>query len=186
MTADFASIAPQVIVDLRDAGIQIDDGLDDLELSSLEAALELLFPPDLRALLQAGVPVGDRFPDWRGPLGPLEERVGAPIEGLLFDVEQNGLWLDDWGLKPGEADAALATARENLKQAPPLVPVWGHRYLPTAPHEEANPVLSVMQSDIVAYGNDLSSYLSRELGIPTRSTPPLTPKPTPFWSQFVD
>ena len=74
---------------------------------------------------------------------------------------------------------------EAVRAAPPLIPLIGHRYLPSQPNESANPVFSVYQSDIIYYGRDLADYFEREL------TPSGTPfiGPTryvPFWSDMVD
>ncbi|CAN1807126.1 hypothetical protein LINPERHAP1_LOCUS24916, partial [Linum perenne] len=43
------------------------------ELARIEAQFEFSFPPDLRAVLSAGLHVGPRFPDWRSP-GPTSDQ----------------------------------------------------------------------------------------------------------------
>jgi hypothetical protein len=48
--------------------------------------------------------------------------------------------------------------------APGLIPVFGHRYLLARPCVVGNPVLSVYQSDIIVYGEDLRGYLLIEFG----------------------
>jgi hypothetical protein len=51
---------------------------------------------------------------------------------------------------------------ETLSGVPALVPVYKHRYLPTMPSESGNPVLSVVQTDIIYYGNDLLDWFDYE------------------------
>jgi hypothetical protein len=118
---------------------------------------------------------------------PEAPTVAAPIEGLVFDVEHNGLWLTGWGSRPARMPDPIRQARDALAGVARLVPVWGHRYLPTEPHYAGNPVLSVVQTDIVVYGRDLADYFSREfhtvpLAEQTASGPP---PEIPFWGQFL-
>lgn len=102
------------------------------------------------------------FHNWLTDDGIIRERMGWPLEGLEFDLKNNCLWLEEWGPKP----EALADRREVLKSrilgAPRLIPIIGHRYLLGDPCLPGNPVLSVYQSDIIVYGNDLRAYLLNE------------------------
>jgi len=177
--------AAQRVEALRRAGIEIRPGLTAEELAAIETRHAFRFPPDLRALLAAGLPTGDRFPDWRGAASAIEALLGAPVAGLLYDVEHNALWLADWGPRPADADQARLLAAAALAKAPMLAPVWAHRYLPTEPAEAGNPVLSVHQSDIVVYGVDLADYLSREFGAVTERATQTPVRAAPFWSQLV-
>ena len=152
----------------------------------LEAAQErfgLTFPPDLKNLLLERRPV--RGFDWRTDDAPIQRALKWPLEGLLFDVEQNGLWWPEWGKRPDQALARAEIVTNAVRTAPPLIPIIGHRYLPSEPGESGNPVFSVYQSDIIYYGRDLADYFERELnpsGMPFAG-------PTryiPFWSDMVD
>lgn len=171
---------------LRAAGHEIGPGLSAGERERIESALGLTIPPDFAELLELGVPSSGRFPDWHGGPGAIGPLVARPVEGLLFDVE-HGLWLEAWGARPASEHDAVEHAREALACVPPLVPVWAHRYLPTEPSEAGNPVLSVMQSDIVVYGADLADYLAREFGLVRHSETSGTTRPAslPFWGQFL-
>ena len=55
-------------------------------------------------------------------------------------------------------------ARARVAQAPRLIPVMGHRYIPAEPELAGNPVFSVYQTDIIYYGVDLATYLRCEFG----------------------
>ncbi len=83
-------------------------------------------------------------------------------QGLEFDIEQNVLWLDGWGAQPPTLDAQKERIRELVASAPKLLPIYSHRYLLAEPCQAGNPILSVYQSDIIVYGDDLRSYLLNE------------------------
>jgi hypothetical protein len=182
------SAAEQLVSDLKVGGIDISPGLQPSERSTIEAALGLKLPPDFAELLEAGVPTGDRFPDWHGGAAAIAGLVAAPVEGIVFDVEQNGLWLEEWGPRPLADSDAIRVATNALAHVPPLVPVWGHRYLPTDPHSAGNPVLSVVQTDIIVYGTDLADYFAHEFHLVGRDGQhsPGKASDLPFWGQFVD
>ncbi len=158
-------------------------GLTDAEFTVIEHEFGFAFAADHRALLAAGLPAGRGWPDWRGPdREALRERLAWPVEGVLFDVTSNDFWYEGWGPRPAEADQAVAAARTHLLIAPRLVPVYSHRYLPAA--TTGHPVLSVYQTDIVSYGNDLIDWLHREFGLGTPA--PTLARPTvPFWRDLV-
>ena len=65
----FSSSAVKVISHLRSSGIPVQAGLSDAEFARAEAKFGFVFPPDLRAVLSAGLPVGPGFPDWRASAG---------------------------------------------------------------------------------------------------------------------
>ena len=139
----------------------VSPGLTPVELAELERRHGFTFADDHRAFLAAGLPHGDRFPDWRGYP---ENQLGWPVEGVLFDVEHNGFWYPDWGLRPERMADARSVAAQRLATVPRMVPVYGHRYLPAGPGSGGHPVLSIYQTDVVVYGRDLADYIGREFG----------------------
>ncbi len=108
--------------------------------------------------------------------------MARPVEGVLFDVEQNDFWYDGWGPRPADPAQAAVTAKALLLTAPRLIPVYSHRFLPAGRGASGHPVLSVMQTDVICYGADLLDYLRVEFGgtqaSPCRST-------VDFWSRLV-
>src|SRR5207302_6554224 len=117
------------------------------------------FPPDLRSFVQHALPVSGSWVDWRGCLeATVRERLEWPADGICFDVEHAGFWLDDWGPRPERLEDAFAVVREQVARAPRLIPICSHRYLPDEPLMAGNPVFSVHQTDIIHYGFDLASY----------------------------
>ena len=106
-------------------------GLTGSELDDVERRFGFRFAADHRTFLSAGVPIGDRWPDWRcGNTEQLRKRLAWPVDGVLYDVEHNGFWLPDWGTRPVGPEDAVREARRRLADVPQLVPVCGHRYLP--------------------------------------------------------
>lgn len=179
-------IATQALRALRLSGIDLDRGLSEAELVVAERSVGAVFPPDLRALLARALPTGRSFPNWRD----LDE--GGPrsfeslIDGVLFDIEHNGFWHGAWPSRVDDLDdleSAKAFARRQLLLAPPLIPIYSHRFLPSAPHAAGNPVLSVHQTDVIIYGANLAEYVRNEFE--RGWTPPGETTPLPFWGDFV-
>lgn len=172
----------------------IGPGLTDAEFAAIEQRYGFEFADDHRAFLAAGLPVNENhaqrpWPDWRdGDPGDLREKLDWPVEGTLFDVEHNRLWLPEWGERPTDLAEALATARRELARVPTMVPVYGHRFLPAGRGTFGHPVLSMYQTDIIYYGVDLVDYIHQEFGGPgmDRSDERWTPHATvPFWRDFL-
>ena len=157
------SVWTQLVEILKECGVSVDPGLTDAEAARVEGEFGFRFPPDLRDFLGAGLPVGEGFPDWRNEtLESLHERLAIPLEGLLFDVEHNEFWLDEWGPRPASLPEAQSVVRGLVAAAPVLIPVYVHRRMPDRPHAAGNPVFSVHQTDIIYYGADLRDYLLHE------------------------
>lgn len=166
--------------------LPVGEGLTGNELLRVEREFGFRFNPDHRALLEAGMPRGGRWPDWRdGDRKALRAWLDEPAQGVLFDVEENGFWWPGWGERPRDSVQALARARAGLEAAPVLVPIYGHRFCPALPLPGL-PVFSVVQTDVAIYGQDLADYLVREFGQdpeePTAIGPVLE---VPFWSELV-
>lgn len=171
---------------LKARDVALRPGLDEEELAAAEARLGCAFPPDLRALLSAALPLGDGFPDWRRPGSPeLAAALARPIEGLCSGVG-DGWWWPPWGRRPQTTPRAVGVARARLAGVPPLVPIFGHRHLPADPPVAGNPVFSVYQTDAILAGGDLRDYLHREFG-DARSRPHAASavRPIRFWSELA-
>jgi len=152
------------------------------ELEQAQERFGLRFPPDLVVLLRERRPLQGH--DWTGPEEPIRRRLSWPLEGLLFAVE-DGFWRSEWGERPPRPSTRADVVRALVAAAPPLIPLFSHRYLPAEPHEAGNPVLSVYGSDIIYYGRDLEDYFAHEFG---GATGPVTGpvRRIRFWSDIVD
>ncbi|ALO10979.1 hypothetical protein AQF52_5385 [Streptomyces venezuelae] len=165
---------------------EIGPGLTEQELDAIETRFGFTFSADHRVFLAAGLPHGSsRWPDWRnGDPEDLAERLAWPVEGVLFDVKNNVFWHPAWPPRPAETSEALRVARTELESVPQLVPVYAHRYLPGTTGEHGHPVLSVYQTDIILYGNDLPDYIHHEFT--GRPSSLLARTTVDFWSYFVE
>ena len=162
---DDMTIAKQTIAWLSEHGAQLSQPLELSELLALEAKYEFAFGPDHRELLLTAVPVGKGWMDWRTSSEDfVRGRLGWPLRGMLFDVENSDFWPPSWGPRPGPSDEALRIAELEYRKWPGLIPLWGHRYMPAAPSESGAPVFSVSQTDVVYYGQNLLSYVKTEFG----------------------
>lgn len=181
-------------------------GLSDAELAEIERRYEVRFPAEQRLFLQvlhateprmfcAGFGDDDRlvadespgFYHWQRDEAAIRAAFEQVIDGLVFDVENNALWPESWGARPGDADERRARVAALVADAPRLLPIYGHRYVladgPTL-------VLSVWQSDIIVYGRDLRDYLLHELHalIGVKYAWPGGPVDTaaiPFWGELI-
>lgn len=161
----------------------VDTGLTDAEVDRVEELLGFTFADDHRTFLAAGLPVGAGWPDWRnGGRRALQRALQMPRDGVLFDVECNDFWFPDWGPRPARMKDALRSANYHLARAPQLVPVHSHRYLPAGRGSFGQPVLSVVQTDVIVYGADLAAYVEREFGGDDSLRPAVDVE---FWSDLV-
>jgi hypothetical protein len=158
-------------------------GLSDAETAAVEKEFGFSFADDHRTFLGTALPVGRGWPDWRdGDREQLRERLAMPVEGVLFDVAENDFWYGGWGPQPQNPADAVVVARRLLMTVPRLIPVYSHRYLPAGHGAGGHPVLSVMQTDIISYGANLTAYLAAEFG-----GKPIDPgRPTvAFWRDLI-
>jgi len=181
--------AKQILDALRDKGIIVAPGLSEGELQNIEEALSTNLPSDLRIFLGVGLPIshdGNRklFPQWRDDPKTEIARTREDIENAFTsDIEKNSYWNVQFGEKPENIEEAKTKALEIIRSWPPLVRIYGHRYLPTEPNAAGNPVFSVWQAlDTVYYGNNLKSYLVKEFGIKVPGQEENKINPVPFWS----
>jgi len=178
----FSPEADKIITNLRNSGIQVQPGLSEAEFARLEAEFGFIFPPDLHAILTAGLPVGAGFPDWRstGARLQLKHSLDLPMAAISFQIARNTLWARCWGPKPTEPEKALRVARNALKKAPLLIPIFNHCYIPCNPSLAGNPVFYVDENGIFCCGFDLSDFFQRES--PNRSSE-FSPGPVVFKKQ---
>ncbi|MFI7588981.1 hypothetical protein ACIB24_18110 [Spongisporangium articulatum] len=177
--------ADDVVAALSDAGVRVDRPLTEADVKRIEKKYGFTFGEFHRALLRTGLPVGDAWINWRHATPAMvRQRLDAPVEGVVFDVHNNGFWPASWGPRPRDPKAAETVAREYLADVQVLIPLYGHRYVPASPFTGSEPVLSVHQTDVIHYGGDLLDYISREFG---RNEQPPTADHAhiPFWSDLA-
>ncbi len=157
-------------------------GYTQAELDEVQQKFGLAFPPDLVALLREKRPVDGH--DWTDEVA-IKRMLDWPFEGLLCSVERELIWWPEWGERPASQDARKEVLQSVISNAPKLIPLISHRYLPENPHEAGNPVFSIFHSDVIYYGADLADYFEREfIGWNQRPWPDQI-KYIPFWSDLV-
>ena len=180
---------------LTEKGVCFESGLTDDEVIGVETKFDFRFPPDLKLCLQIALPSTDRFVNWRLALKSEEEadkvieRFDWPLDGMLFDLKANDLWIDSWGAKPKTYEEKELIVKEKYLTYPKLIPIYSHRYIPSHPHEAGNPVFSVYQMDIIYYGYDLATYFANEFDFELTEEFELLENPKrniDFWSKWVD
>ncbi|CAK9224942.1 unnamed protein product, partial [Sphagnum troendelagicum] len=160
----FSAYARSVIEHLKRAQVPIAEGLSDGEFDRIEATFALTFPPDLKGILQEGLPVGAAFPNWRtGNFEQLRTRIDLPCAGLLHEVALGRFWWKTWGRRPAETQHAVQIASAALRAAPILIPMCGHCYIPCSPNQAGNPIFFVYQKEVVYCGYDVADFFDREL-----------------------
>ncbi|XP_076959292.1 uncharacterized protein LOC143635317 [Bidens hawaiensis] len=161
----FTTLADKVLTHLKNSNVRVQQGLSETEFARAEAEFGFAFPPDLKAVLSSGLPVGPGFPDWRST-GSSRQQLRAtldlPIASISLHIARNALWSKSWGVRPTDPEKAIKIARHALKRAPLLVPVFNHCYIPCNPSLAGNPVFYVDENQIFCCGFDLSDFFDRE------------------------
>ncbi|MGE6795190.1 MULTISPECIES: SMI1/KNR4 family protein [Psychrobacter] len=158
----------EIIRKLKAKKVKFEHGLSDEEVQQIENKFNLKFPPDLLYFLQKELPVSNDFVNWRSGLKSKSEAIAIrkkldwPFDGMVFDIEKNGFWIEEWGTKSDNVSENIATAKRHYKTYPKMIPIRSHRYIPSKPYKAANPVFSIYQTDIIYYGYDLAHYFAHE------------------------
>lgn len=176
-----AARVPGDIVELR-------DGLGPHELDAVERAYGFQFSADQRCFLSSMFPSGPGWPDWRDiESRALREWLDRPREGVLFDVEVNAFWPEQWGARPDDAEEARRVADREVRSWPVLVPISGHSYMPAAEVRPGSPVFSVVQTDVIYYGSNLLDFFRHEYGLPRDpDSAGFSPDRCPPWSLLAN
>ena len=140
---------------LENKGIEIYDGLSDEEFEKIENFYNIKFPKVLRILYKSFLP---NFYNWRdfseNNVKKVKKYLNMPIEGILFDIENNNFWMDCLGEKTGNLQQDKAKAKNYLKNAkeeevPKLIPIYSHIFVPSFPDNIYVPIFLFFLSDKV-------------------------------------
>lgn len=167
-------------------------GLTNAQLAVVEDAVEAELPFEIGLLLVMGVPDGEGWPDWRdNPAGHVAAWHERLIGGITFDIRENGFWSPSFGPRPDDVDEQVEAAVRAYPELPTLFPVHGHRAIPisAAPGFDTasgNPILSVVQTDVIVYADDLAGLLHRDFGVPLPLWQREGERRFAFWSDLAD
>ena len=185
----------ELIDNLKSKGVQFDKGLTDKETLRVQTKFDFIFPPDLKKFLQTSLPISKHFYNWRKALTSKEEtdRINSmfawTLDGMLFDIEHNNFWYDNWGQRPNSLEEKFEIARQHHVTYPKLIPIFSHRYISSKPSIKGNPVFSVYQMDIIYYGYDLPTYFANEFHFALSDNFELLDEPKnriEFWTWCVE
>lgn len=129
--------------------------------------------------------IGEKIREYRQKQGLTQDALAAPLKNLKDSVK-DGFWIEEWGERPKDEDEAVAKFSEIADNAPMLIPVYGHRYVPVIEGVDDPPVISVAGSDIIYYGCNLVDYLRREFLGKKGAIERENITRIPFWSDIID
>jgi hypothetical protein len=181
----------QIVNKLKEKGVVFSTGLKEEEIIEIEKLYNIQFPPDLKEFLMFALPITNGFVNWKDKskenIASIIDRINWPLEGIIFEIEHNVFWLKAWGEKPTSFKGAVDVATIHYNKAPKLIPICSHRYISSTPLEKGNPIMSVHQTDIIYYGENLYSYLLVEFGFKKYNDINFKKiKSIPFWSDIIN
>ncbi|XVF15361.1 hypothetical protein REPUB_Repub09cG0145600 [Reevesia pubescens] len=155
----FAAYSKTLIDHLKSLDIPILPGLTDQEFSSIESTFHFTFPPDLRSILQEGLPIDPSFPNWRSSSPQqLNSLLNLPFLSLSKNITFHNFWSDSWGPKPSNSNEALALVKKLSQKAPLLVPIYRNCYIPSIPNVAGNPVFYVDGEEVRILSFDITRF----------------------------
>jgi hypothetical protein len=188
MIMDYVSI----IQKMKAAGVCFSSGLTHDTIAKIEKLYEIRFPDSLRTFYQTALPisVGDtEFPRWddfsQENINLIRERIHAPYRWLMLAIINHPYWLSSWGERPLTFEDIEKRVGELFKNAPTLLPIYSHRYIPVMEGIEDPPIISSVGQDTVYYGHTLEEYLKIEfLNDHVQSFDCV--QRIPFWSDIIE
>lgn len=178
----------EIIKLLKLQGVEFEAGLTYDEITKIEKIYGIQFPKSLKAFLMEGLPVSNGFYNWRNVeqdnINFIKKIITSPIE-TVDELAEEVYWCDDWGEEPENEMDIAEKVREKLKNAPKLLPIYAHRYMPMLLDEQL-PVVSIHNMDIIYYGENLEDYFQVEFGKKNQNEISIENiKPIPFWSEIM-
>lgn len=169
-------------------GVIFENGLTSDEVVQIEKIYNIDFPCSLKDFLMMALPISTGFYNWRNFDSDNINIIKQVISKPIVDIDQMAkdiYWCDDWGKEPNNEKDIVKEVRERLKQAPRLLPVYIHRYVPMGLNQDP-PVISVCGTDIIYYGKNLDDYFKIEFGEKKQDAIDFQQiVPIPFWSNIM-
>lgn len=136
------------------------------------------------------LPVAEGFYNWKDfseeNILLIKEMMNRSFEDIDEEAEEMGwCWFDDWEEKTDEVKKMAMEVRKQLKNAPKLIPIYGHRYMPIVEGENI-PIFSIYGIDLIYYGGNIEEYFEIEFGDKDQDTIDFENiRKIPFWSDIV-
>jgi hypothetical protein len=182
-----ADWAERAVGHLKAVGVEFTAGLTARDCDAIGQSFGVAMPTELTLLLAVGVPISAKWARWSEGPETVAETARSWIDGAFtFDIMAAQYWHPLFGERPGTSPEAVEQALEVVHAAPPLLPVYAHRFITTS-STGPGPVLSVWQAvDSIIYGNDLADYLANEFGIERPAWAATRSAPVPVWDRLFD
>lgn len=173
---------------LKCNGIKFEKGLTSDELKQIENIYHIKFPECLREFLMIALPISKGFYNWRNikedNVNFIKNIMNIPFSNI-YSMADDVIWCNNWGKKPEDEEIILKIVRTRLQEAPKLLPIFSHRYMPMV-LEGKPPVISIHGVDVIYYGKNLEDYINIEFG--NKKQYEIEVKdiiPIPFWSDIM-
>ena len=186
---DVIKLMYEEIIDLLKLhGVELDIGLTYEEITKIEEIYKIKFPDSLKEFFMVALPISNGFYNWRNfeydNINYIKHMIKKPIEDI-DDLAEEVYWCDEWGEKPEDKKLIAKNVRERLKNAPKLLPIYIHRYMPMI-LDDNPPIVSIHGIDIIYYGESLKDYIQIEFGKKNQKDIDFQSIiPIPFWSDIM-
>lgn len=173
---------------LKQLGIQLDRGLTEEELKSIQKIYKIDFPEPLKELLKLVLPISTGFYNWRDVseqnVQYIKQCIAWPVEDVCGSLKEVD-WCNEWGEEPENEKVRNNLIRDKALNSPVLIPIFGHRFMPTGVMKEY-PILSIHGVDVIYYGRNLKNYFEIEFGNREQSSLDYSNiEYVPFWSDLM-
>ena len=183
----------EIIKLLKDRGIKLDAGLTQSELEKIYEIYKIKFPLSLKSFFTTALPVSDDFYDWRDFSSGNVTKIKNMMQHFYDFVKSASFeeYIPNSSYSPDQwckisREQRVEVVAELYKNAPKIIPVYFHRFMPEMNDDNDPPVLSIYYGDIVYYGRNLQEYLLHEfcgVDIPKYIS---EYKNVPFWTDMME
>lgn len=173
-----------IINQMKKRGVRFSTGLTNDAVAEIEKNYEVRFPGSLKEFYKIALPISmdniefSIFPRWNNfstdNINFIRQRMNIPYQWLRKDIEK-GFSLSIWEEK---------TIDQLFENAPKLIPIFAHRYMPIIEGVDDPPIISTVGRDTIYYGHNLIEYLEIEFSGKTINTNKFSY--IPFWSEIIE
>lgn len=156
----------EIIDQMMKKGYKFEKGLSDEDIKIIEKRYNIKFPKSLIEFYKLANPISGDFVNWKDDseenITKNKKLLNAPIDDILFEIEQNNYWVSEWE-EPETIDEKKKKFVEIMKNEPKLIPFFYTRYVVSKEGVDDPGVLSLWGGDVIVLGNNLLDYLDNEI-----------------------
>lgn len=169
---------------LNDNNYKTLPGMTKDEIEEAEKIYKIKFPLEYKNFLKEFVFEECNWSDFSSKnIEHIKELINWPIEGIIFDIKNNGFWMEKLGAKSRNIEERINVFLNKINEFPKLIPIINHDYIVCA-NDVQNPIISVYQSDFIISGDNLVDYLHQLISNDNKSKSNMIN--IPFWSDIID